>query len=113
MATVTTQTMETSFQLCHLTLHATLVLKPVSQASSLGKLFRMDSMRDTDVITSTHYYYYMSRFMFAFYLIALFFAVVAFFTGMLALCTRLGAYLSSLTTFMAFFFQALAASLMT
>jgi len=61
----------------------------------------------------THYYYYLSRFMFAFYLVALFFAVVAFFTGMLALCTRLGAYLSSLNTALAFFFQALAAALMT
>ncbi|TID16808.1 SUR7-domain-containing protein [Venturia nashicola] len=61
----------------------------------------------------THYYYYLSRFMFAFYLIALFFAVIAFLTGLLALCTRLGAYLSSLNTALAFFFQALAASLMT
>ncbi|QDS68487.1 hypothetical protein FKW77_010854 [Venturia effusa] len=61
----------------------------------------------------TNYYFYMSRFMFAFYLIALFFAVIAFFTGMLALCTRLGAYLSSLTTAIAFFFQALTAALMT
>ncbi|KAE9991115.1 hypothetical protein Vi05172_g9901 [Venturia inaequalis] len=71
---------------------------------------------DSGIQTSflgTHYFFYLSRFMFAFYLIALFFAVVAFFTGMLALCTRLGAYLSSLTTAMAFFFQAVAASLMT
>lgn len=37
----------------------------------------------------THHYYYLSRFMFAFYLIALFFAALAFFTGILALCTRL------------------------
>ncbi|KAJ9623904.1 Eisosomes component [Taxawa tesnikishii (nom. ined.)] len=61
----------------------------------------------------THKYYYLSRFMFAFFLIALFFAVCALFTGLLALCTRFGSYLSGLNTMLAFFFQALAASLMT
>ncbi|KAG2169710.1 SUR7-domain-containing protein [Aureobasidium pullulans] len=61
----------------------------------------------------THHYYYLSRFMFAFYLIALFFAALAFFTGILALCTRLGSYLSGLTVAVAAFFQALAAALMT
>jgi len=61
----------------------------------------------------THHYYYLSRFMFAFYLIALFFAVVALFTGFLALCSRLGGYLSALTTAIALFFQTLAAGLMT
>jgi len=57
--------------------------------------------------------YYMSRCAWAFYLIALFFAVVALFTSLLALCTRLGAYLTGLTTFLAFAFQVIAASLMT
>jgi len=61
----------------------------------------------------THVYFYLSRFMFAFYIVALFFAVCALFTGMLALCTRLGSYLSGVNTALAFFFQALAASLMT
>jgi len=61
----------------------------------------------------THKYYYLSRFMFAFYIAALFFAVCAFFTGLLALCTRLGAYMSGLNAGLAFFFQILAASLMT
>jgi hypothetical protein len=61
----------------------------------------------------THSYYYLSRFMFAFYIVALFFAVVSFFTGLLALCTRLGSLLSAFNTFLAFFFQALAAALMT
>lgn len=51
--------------------------------------------------------------MFAFYLIALFFAVVALFTGLLALCSRLGGYLSGLNTSIALFFQTLAAALMT
>lgn len=61
----------------------------------------------------TNHYYYLSRFMFAFYLIALFFAAIAFLTGILALCTRLGSYLSGLTVAVAAFFQALAAALMT
>lgn len=66
-----------------------------------------------DDFVGTHHYYYLSRFMFAFYLIALFFAVIALFTGLLALCSRLGGYLSSMTTAIALFFQALAAALMT
>lgn len=61
----------------------------------------------------THQYYYLSRFMFAFYLIALFFAAIALISGLLALCSRLGGYLSSLMTFVALFFQTLAAALMT
>jgi hypothetical protein len=61
----------------------------------------------------TSKYFYMTRFMFAFELIALFFAVCAFFTGMLALCTRLGSYLSGLLTTIALFFQTLMAALMT
>jgi hypothetical protein len=61
----------------------------------------------------TSRYFYMTRFMFAFELIAIFFAVCAFFTGMLALCTRLGSYLSGLLTTIALLFQTLMASLMT
>jgi hypothetical protein len=58
-------------------------------------------------------YFYLSRFMFAFYLVALFFAVCALFTGLLALCARLAAKLSGFNTFLALFFQALAAGVMT
>lgn len=57
--------------------------------------------------------YYTSRAMFAFYLIALFFASIALLTGLLALCSRLGSYLSSLTTFIAMVMQAVTAALMT
>lgn len=60
-----------------------------------------------------NYYFLMTRFMFAFMLIALFFAVCALFTGLLALCTRIGAYLSSLLTMIALFFQLIQAALMT
>ncbi|KIW16030.1 hypothetical protein PV08_06081 [Exophiala spinifera] len=74
---------------------------------------------DTDVnvprnfVRHHGYYFYMTRFMFAFMLIALFFGVCALFTGLLALCTRLGSYLSGLLTMIAMFFQAIQASLMT
>jgi hypothetical protein len=61
----------------------------------------------------THQYYYLSRFMFAFYLIAVFFGAVALLTGILALVSRLGGYISSMTTSIALFFQTLAAALMT
>ncbi|KAI9778483.1 MAG: hypothetical protein M1816_004039 [Peltula sp. TS41687] len=61
----------------------------------------------------THKYYYMTRFMFAFFLIALFFAVLALFTGILALFSRLGGALSGLLTSIALFFFAIVASLMT
>lgn len=61
----------------------------------------------------THYFYLMTRFMFAFMLIALFFSVCSLFTGLLALCTRLGAYLSGALASIAWFFQALNAALMT
>jgi len=60
-----------------------------------------------------NYWYYMSRIGWAFYLIALFFAVCAVFVGLLAFCTRLGSYLSSSLTFLAVGMQAVAASLMT
>jgi hypothetical protein len=61
----------------------------------------------------THQYYYLSRFMFAFYLVALVFGAIALLTGLLALVSRLGGYISSMTTSIALFFQTLAATLMT
>lgn len=51
--------------------------------------------------------------MFAFYLIALFFASCALLTGLLALFSRLGGYISGLNTILACLFQATAAALMT
>ncbi|KAL1637405.1 Eisosomes component [Neofusicoccum ribis] len=66
-----------------------------------------------DAFIGTHHYFYLSRFMFAFYLIAIFFAAIALFTGLLALCSRLGGYLSGFNTFIALFFQTVAAALMT
>lgn len=61
----------------------------------------------------TSKYFLMSRFTFAFYLIAIFFAGIALLTGLLALCTRLASYLSGAMTFVALGFQGLATALMT
>jgi hypothetical protein len=61
----------------------------------------------------THKFFYLSRFMWVFYIIALFFSAIAFLTGFLALCSRLGGYLSGLTAAIALFFQTLTAALMT
>lgn len=58
-------------------------------------------------------YYYLSKTFFAFSLVSTFFAALALLTGVLALCTRLGAYFSGLLTGLAAFFQALTAALMT
>ncbi|KAL6241450.1 Eisosomes component [Rhinocladiella similis] len=74
---------------------------------------------DTDVnvprnfVRHHGYYFFMTRFMFAFMLIALFFGACALFTGLLALCTRIGSYLSGLLTMIAMFFQTIQAALMT
>lgn len=62
---------------------------------------------------NTNRYYLMTRFMFAFILIALFFAVLAFFAGLLALVSRLGGALSGLLAGIALFFQCIVAALMT
>ena len=58
-------------------------------------------------------YYYLSRVAWAFYLIALFFAVITFFISLLAICARLGAYLTGFFGLLAFMSQAIAAALMT
>jgi len=62
--------------------------------------------------TST-YYYYMWRFGWVTYLIALVFDVLAFFLGFLAFVGRLGAGLSGLMAAIAAFWMAIAVSLMT
>jgi len=61
----------------------------------------------------TSKYYYQSRFMFAFYIISLLCSLISFFVGLLALCSRLGAALSSLLALVALFFTTLTAILMT
>ena len=58
-------------------------------------------------------YYYLSRVMWAFYLIALFFAVVALLLSVFALCSRLAAKFTGLVTAMALVAQAVTAAIMT
>lgn len=55
----------------------------------------------------------MWRFGWVLYIISLFFAVVAFFTGFLACCGRLGSAVSGLVSLTALFFYTIAVSLMT
>jgi len=61
----------------------------------------------------TSKYFYMTRFMFPFMLMALFFGVFSLFTGALALCSRIGGKLSGFFAFLALFFQTINVSLMT
>jgi hypothetical protein len=63
--------------------------------------------------TTSTYYYYMWRFGWVFYLLGLFFTVVAFFIALLAPCSRLASGFSGLTVGFALFWFTLAASLMT
>ncbi|KAI9833329.1 MAG: hypothetical protein M1819_003724 [Sarea resinae] len=61
----------------------------------------------------THRYYYETRFMFAFFLITLFFAVCSIFTGILAMFSRLGGYVSGVFASIAAFFAVISAALMS
>ncbi|KAK8104464.1 uncharacterized protein PG998_011497 [Apiospora kogelbergensis] len=63
--------------------------------------------------TTSSYFFYMWRFGWVFYLMTLFFSVLAFFTGFLACCGRLGSALAGLSTLVALFFYSIAVSLMT
>lgn len=58
-------------------------------------------------------YYYLSRVAWAFYIIAIFFAVMALLLSVTALCSRLAAKLTGLMTIVAVVMQAVCASLMT
>ncbi|KAI9929248.1 hypothetical protein MW887_001656 [Aspergillus wentii] len=61
----------------------------------------------------TNHYFLTSRFMFPFLIIALFFGVCSLFTGFLAMCTRIGGYLSALLAWIALIFQVIVTCLMT
>lgn len=51
--------------------------------------------------------------MFPFLIIGLFFAVCSLFTGLLAMCTRIGSYLSGFLAWLALTFQTITTCLMT
>jgi hypothetical protein len=63
--------------------------------------------------TTSTYYYYLWRFGWVFYLLGLFFTVSAFFTALLAPCSRLASGFSGTTLGFALFWFTLAAALMT
>ncbi|CAK7271745.1 Eisosomes component [Sporothrix epigloea] len=63
--------------------------------------------------TTSFSYFYMWRFGWVFYIIALFFEVCAFFTSFLACCGRFGSSLGGLVTMIALIFLTAAVSLMT
>lgn len=63
--------------------------------------------------TTSFYYFYMWRFGWVFYLITLFFEVLAFFAGFVACCGRLGSAIAGLVALGALFFSTIAVSLMT
>jgi len=64
-------------------------------------------------INNQNFFFYTSRFMFAFYIIAVTFATFSLFTGLLALCSRLGSAVSSVFAMAALVIDLTAASLMT
>ncbi|KAK5046942.1 hypothetical protein LTR84_007296 [Exophiala bonariae] len=84
---------------------------PLDPASH--RTFDTDVNVPEDFVNHHGFYFLMTRFMFAFMLIALFFGAISLLTGLLALCTRIGSYLSGLLTLIAAFFQAINAALMT
>ncbi|KAI1114703.1 SUR7/PalI family-domain-containing protein [Nemania sp. NC0429] len=63
--------------------------------------------------TTSYTYFYLWRFGWVFYLLALFFTTIAFFTGFLACFGRLGSALAGMISTVALIFLTLAAALMT
>ncbi|CAF9929999.1 MAG: hypothetical protein GOMPHAMPRED_005537 [Gomphillus americanus] len=61
----------------------------------------------------TNKFYYESRIMFGFAIVALVFSVGSLALGVLALCSRIGSFLSAITAFSAMIFQTAVAALMT
>lgn len=75
--------------------------------------FGTDNGVPADFLNHHNTFYYLSRFMFAFYLISIFFMVCSLATGLLSLCSRLGSAISSFTASIALFSLTLTAALMT
>ncbi|KAK5633992.1 hypothetical protein RRF57_009706 [Xylaria bambusicola] len=63
--------------------------------------------------TTSQTYYYLWRFGWVFYLLSLFFTVVAFFSGFVACCGRLGSAIAGFMSLVALFVHTVAAALMT
>lgn len=93
-----------------------------SQCESSHPAFPLDPPSNRNFNTTTNipsqfigtsHFFLMTRFMFPFILIGLFFAVGSLFTGLLALCTRIGSLLSSSLAWIALMFQIICSCLMT
>ncbi|KAH8692981.1 SUR7/PalI family-domain-containing protein [Talaromyces proteolyticus] len=84
-----------------------------SQCGSSHPCFPFDPRTRAISAPITNHYWLMSRFMFPFIIISLFFATCSLFLGFVAICTRIGSYLSSLLTWLAWLFQVITTSLMT
>lgn len=63
---------------------------PFSPADNFG-----DNNVPVYFVDNENFFYYTSRFMFAFFLIAITFSVVSVFAGFFAFCSRLGSAISS------------------
>jgi hypothetical protein len=79
----------------------------------IRRMEMLTSCSDHGKDTTSTYYYYMWRFGWVFYLIGLFFTVSAFFTALLAPCSRLASGFSGSILVFALFWFTLAAALMT
>ncbi|KAI1277278.1 SUR7/PalI family-domain-containing protein [Xylaria sp. FL0933] len=63
--------------------------------------------------TTSYTYFYLWRFGWVFYLLSLLFTILAFFTGFVACCGRLGSAIAGMMSSVALLFHTVAASLMT
>ncbi|KAI9373273.1 actin cortical patch SUR7/pH-response regulator pali [Aspergillus egyptiacus] len=66
-----------------------------------------------DAFIGSNHYFLTSRFSWPFMIIALFFGVVSFFTGLLAICTRIGSYISAFMAWLSLIFQIITTCLIT
>jgi hypothetical protein len=114
-----TKTAVLQFLICHLVtrgLEEVRVLQKLSLGAFHTQLHKMQTLTrfsSHGKDTTSKYYYYMWRFGWVFYLIGLFFTVCAFFTALLAPCSRLASGFSGFTLGFALFWFTLAAALMT
>lgn len=75
--------------------------------------FRTEENVPRDFINNSKRYFYLSRFLYAFYIISLFFALAALLTGLAAVFSKLGGYVSALLSAVTLFCVTFSASIMT
>ena len=89
-------------------------------APAFGKAWAADASNAPEALVGSHgggttssYYFYMWRFGWVWFILALATSLFAFFSGFLACCGRIGAFISSIVSFFALAFWTLAAVFMT